>query len=133
MQTTWLRHAALAVAALMLVGGTVIAGGTPGSAATTCTLTPQLRDVTINQGLGSYALLTRGKSALVRAYMSLPSCAGSGAAIQITGGSVAVAAPQTPPPSVTPPPAPASPFAQLATYSTAPALDAPADLKFVVP
>lgn len=133
MHATWLRRAALAVTALMLIGGTVVAGATPGSAANTCTLTPQLRDVTINQGLGSYALLTRAKSAIVRAYMSLPSCAGSGAAIQVTGGSIAVAGLQTPPPSVTPTPAPASPYAQLATYSTAPALDAPADLKFVVP
>ena len=53
-----------------------------------CTLLPQLRDVTINQGVGAYSPLVNGKETLVRFFLSMPSCAASGAAIQITGGTL---------------------------------------------
>jgi Tol biopolymer transport system component len=63
-------------AALLLV-----AGGSPGGvpavrAATPCTdaqVKPSLRDVTVDQGVGSYGKLIRGKQAIVRFYLSLPS------------------------------------------------------------
>ena len=53
-----------------------------------CNLVPQLRDVTINQGVGAYSPLVNGKETLVRFFLSMPSCAGSGASIQITGGTL---------------------------------------------
>ena len=55
-----------------------------------CNLIPQLRDVTVNQGVGAYSPLVNGKETLVRFYLSMPSCAGSGASIQITGGTLAL-------------------------------------------
>jgi uncharacterized repeat protein (TIGR01451 family) len=51
-----------------------VGGGTNVSAAG-CTLVPELRAFTINQGLNSYAKITRGKSAVGRFYFGLPSCA----------------------------------------------------------
>ena len=57
-----------------------------------CALVPQLREVTINQGLGSYPKLVQGKETLVRAYLSLPSCASSTSAIRIVGGALTVRA-----------------------------------------
>src|SRR5205085_12475335 len=44
-----------------------------------------LRDVTINQGLGSYTLLARGKQTIVRLFLSLPSNAASDASMAVTG------------------------------------------------
>jgi CSLREA domain-containing protein len=102
----------------------------------TCTLAPQLRAVTVNQGLNSYLALARGKETLVRPYLSLPTCAWGFGAIQITGGSIMVkngTTPLIPSPGLGPTPAVATPFPQLATFATAPMQDAPHDLKFVVP
>ena len=65
--------AVLAVAALLGGGGGAALGAAPG-----CNLAPQLRDLTINQGLGSYTPLAWGKDTLFRLYMSQPSCAASG-------------------------------------------------------
>src|SRR5215211_8966942 len=68
----------------------------PGSGAkpppATCDLSQlQLRASTVNQGLGSYDRLVRGKETLVRLYFSLPQCAtSSGQSIQITGGTLNV-------------------------------------------
>ena len=77
--------AALAVAALLGGGGGAALGAAPG-----CNLAPQLRDLTINQGLGSYTPLAWGKDTLFRLYMSQPSCAASGALIQVTGATLTV-------------------------------------------
>ena len=38
----------------------------------TCNLVPQLRDVTVNQGVGAYSPLVNGKETLVRFYLSMP-------------------------------------------------------------
>ena len=66
-------------------------------AVSTCsgtTLVPNLTRFEVNQGLGSYDRLTRGKPALVRAYFSLPdstTCTlGSGQALNITGATLNV-------------------------------------------
>src|SRR3954470_23150710 len=119
-----------AVAIVVLIGGLVGVTSAPAGAAT-CTLTPVLRDITINQGLGSYTPPARGKTTLVRPYLSLPSCATSrqtiavtGASLTVTGGTATTTAP-TPPPT--------APFANISTYTAAPSLDSPADVKFVVP
>ena len=44
----------------------------------TCALVPQLRDVTVNQGVGAYTPLVRGKETLVRGYLAKPTCAATG-------------------------------------------------------
>jgi CSLREA domain-containing protein len=126
------------VAAALLATGTGSAAKaapptTTTTTTTTCTLTPQLRGVTINQGLNSYLALARGKEALVRPYLSLPSCAWGVGAIQVTGGSVTVKNGTTALGTVGPTPAVATPYPQLPTFATAPMQDGPADLKFVVP
>src|SRR5438874_3249666 len=85
----WLRGTRpLAVVAALLAALPLVAAAQPASAAGCATgaLVPVLRDVTANQGLGSYARLTRGKETLFRAYLSLPQCAaGTSATIQLIG------------------------------------------------
>ena len=103
-------------------------------AARRCTLAPQLRDLTINQGLGSYTPLAWGKDTLVRLYMSQPSCAASGALIQVTGATLTVAGGgqqeqnRSRDDTVL-----VSVYPALATYSTAPAVDSTGDVKFDIP
>jgi len=106
----------------------------PAAAATTCTLTPQLRSVTINQGLGSYQPLVRGKETLVRLYLSLPSCAAKNATITLQGATLTVNAAGALSNTIgAPTPPPVSPFPSIASYTAATAIDSPADPKFVVP
>ena len=94
----------------------------------------QLRSSTVNQGLGSYDRLVRGKETLVRLFLSLPSCAPSGASLQITGGTLTAKNGQTILASgITGTPTPVNVFPSVATYSTAALTDAPGDIKFVVP
>lgn len=49
-------------------------------------LRPELSDVMVSQGLPTYDRLTRGKTALVRYFLSTPSCAPAGTTIEVTGG-----------------------------------------------
>jgi CSLREA domain-containing protein len=116
---------------VLLIGG---GGATALGAAPGCTLAPQLRDLTINQGLGSYTPLAWGKDTLVRLYMSQPSCAASGALIQVTGATLTVAGgvSNNRPISATTPSL-VSVYPALATYSTAPAVDSTGDVKFDIP
>src|SRR5439155_5044985 len=130
MRTSWVRRVTASVGSMAMVVGVVATTATPASAAS-CTIAPQLRDVTINQGLGSYTPLAAGKTTLVRTYFSLPSCAGNGAGIEVRGATLTVTGGSTT--TVSPSPAPTTPYAQTATYTAAPALDGPADLKLVVP
>lgn len=118
---------------LVLSGGLAApaSAGKP-SGSTTCTLVPQLRDVTITQGVGSYARFVRGKEALARFYLSLPSCASTSSSIAITGGSLTVSGGGLTT-THAPFPAPASPFPLIAPYANAPALDSAGDPRFVIP
>ena len=60
------------------------------AAAADACLVPQVRDAMVSQGLPSYAKLTSGKTALVKYFLSAPSCAPAGASIRITGGSLSL-------------------------------------------
>jgi parallel beta-helix repeat protein len=121
-----------AVVALAAIGAVTTVSNSSG-AATTCSLAPVLRDITVNQGLGSYPQLVRGKETLVRLYMSLPSCASRTASISVTGGTLTISNGATAIKTVTAPtPALVSPFPTLAPYTSAAALDSPADVKFVI-
>jgi hypothetical protein len=96
-------------------------------------LKPVVRASTVNQGLGSYTPLTRGKEALLRVYLSLPACAASADYIEATGGSVTVSGGNpAPAPVLTPDPG-QGPYARIAPYTQAPLADVPADLKWVIP
>src|SRR5215218_9553831 len=122
--------------ALVVVVAAGFGAGTsaPADAQVACPLVPQLRDVTINQGLGSYPRLTRGKETLVKFFLSLPSCAPTGSSIVRTGGSmqvrsgttVATVQSSTPAPTSTAPP-------PLAPFGAGPALASTGDPTFVVP
>jgi CSLREA domain-containing protein len=118
------------VAAVLLIGG---GGATALGAGPGCTLAPQLRDLTINQGLGSYTPLTWGKDTLVRLYMSQPSCAASGSLIQVTGATLTVGGGGTNRTISATTPSLVSVYPALATYSTAPAVDSTGDVKFDIP
>jgi CSLREA domain-containing protein len=123
--------AAALVAAVLLVTGS---GGAPAlGAAPACSLAPQLRDITINQGLGSYAPLAWGKDTLLRLYMSQPSCAASGSLIQVTGATLTIAGGGANRTISATTPSLVSVYPALATYSTAPAVDSTGDVKFDVP
>ena len=84
------RAFSVAMTLWMALGLSLIPSSTLGAPA--CALVPQLREVTINQGLGSYPKLVQGKETLVRAYLSLPSCASTTSAIRIVGGALTVRA-----------------------------------------
>ena len=101
----WPRRARRSSAALVLIGVFVVTlfiANAPAQAArpkptptptpTNCILAPALRDVTVNQGVGTYSPLVRGKETLVRAYLSKPACASSSDVIELTGASLAVTA-----------------------------------------
>src|SRR2546427_999502 len=73
--------------------------GSSSGAAGSCTLAPQLVNVTVNQGLGGYTNLVRGKSTVVRGFWGVPSCMGptdsngvltNGGYIQINGATLTV-------------------------------------------
>ena len=116
---------------MLLIGG---GGATALGAAPGCTLAPQLRDLTINQGLGSYTPLAWGKDTLVRLYMSQPSCAASGSLIQVTGATLTVAGGVSNNRTISATtPSLVSVYPALATYSTAPAVDSTGDVKFDIP
>src|ERR1041385_2036457 len=88
MMSRFLAPVRLAMIMFLSLGMTAAASwaAKPPGGTTTCDLTQlQLRDSTVNQGLGSYDRLVRGKETLVRLYFSTPSCAATDASIQITG------------------------------------------------
>lgn len=62
---------------IALIASALFVGATPASAApcTTDQLKPHVHEVMINQGLGSYRPLVRGKQTLVRFFLSTPACA----------------------------------------------------------
>ncbi len=132
-RTTRRRVAAAVVAVVALLGGYGTTA-TVAEAQVACPLVPTLRDVSINQGLGSYPRLARGKETLVKLFLSLPACAPSGASIARTGGTLQVTAGatsatisnSTPAPTATAPP-------PLVPFAAGPALESTGDPTFVVP
>jgi CSLREA domain-containing protein len=128
-------------AALLAVGGAVLGLGVPAGApagSTCATFAPELRDLTVNQGLSTYSALVQGKETLVRAYLGLPSCANitGGAAAEIDSATLkvtnaatgAVLTTQTTTPGTLGPA-----FPDVTTGGSPTSLDSPADPKFVVP
>lgn len=106
----------------------------PTAAPAPCNLVPQLRDVTINQGLGSYPTLVRGKETLVRFYLSLPACHDNNDSIELTSASFVAQRASTPiATSSDPVPPLVAPYPTLATYAAAPTPNSPGDPIFVVP
>ena len=106
----------------------------PDAAGAPCNLVPQFRDVTINQGLGSYTKLVQGKETLVRAYLSLPSCAGSTSTISLVGGALTVSGGGITNTTQAPFPVPGSPLPLISPYyRTTPPVDSLGDPKFIVP
>ena len=129
------RPAALAVAALLCLSAFVPGSGVQAAKAPpTCALVPVLRDVSVNQGVGAYTPLVRGKETLVRAYLAKPSCAAASTIIELTGGRVTVTPGTATPVTIgAPTPRPTSPYPQLAAFTAAPLVDSTADPVWVVP
>lgn len=121
---------AVALLSLMLPGQVATAGK---PTTTTCSLTPVLRDYTVNQGVGSYNPLTRGKETEVRLYLSKPSCASSGTSIRVTSASLTMSIATTRTTYSTLSPFTAASPASLVDYTSAPAPDAASDPKFIIP
>ncbi|GAC1445328.1 MAG: hypothetical protein NVSMB55_25820 [Mycobacteriales bacterium] len=118
-------------AAVVLAGGNMLAVSAANASCTT-PLAPVLRSATVNQGLGDYDRLTRGKQTLVRAYLSLPSCATSTDSIKLAGAGAMLTMTG---PAGTTTYQPFSPVGgtQLAPYATAPLNDYIGDPKFLIP
>ena len=71
---SWRRRLQAAATTVALVGGSLMVLGEPASAAT-CTdaqLVPVVHSTAVTEGLGTYTPLIRGKSAVVRVYLTLP-------------------------------------------------------------
>ncbi|MCV0404200.1 MAG: CSLREA domain-containing protein [Chloroflexi bacterium] len=99
-----------------------------------CDLIPELRDVTINQGVGAYSPLVRGKETLVRAYLSKPACASSTDIIELVGATLTVTPGSAASTTIAnPTPVPTTPYPQIASSSAAALADSTADPMFVVP
>src|SRR5687767_13207804 len=83
---------AAAVLALLAIAGSAPTFGAPpgGGGGGACAPAPQLKAVTINQGLGSYTRLIRGKSTLFRAYFGESCGVDVGASIQVETASLRV-------------------------------------------
>lgn len=126
----------LALAMLVAVSAAVFSQGAEGQKAKTppCVLAPELRDVTVNQGVGAYSPLVNGKETLVRLYLSMPSCAASGALIQIKEGSTLTVSGGAGGTVANPTPVPiATAYPTLPAFTAAPMADSTGDPKFVVP
>ncbi len=125
------------VAASAVLANTSIAPVSPVDAAPkppACTLVPELRGVTINQGVGNYTPLARGKETLVRLFLAMPTCAASATTIALTGGTLTVLNGATQLGVVSAPtPVPATPYPLINPSTTAPSKDSVGDPKFVVP
>jgi Right handed beta helix region len=130
-----IRHeiGALCVITMAVVASAIGASMTGAQRPPACNLVPQLRDVTVNQGVGAYSPLVNGKETLVRFFLSMPSCAGSGASIQITAGTLTLSGGASGTVSApTPVPQPTA-YPIVAAFTAAPMADSTGDPKFVVP
>jgi Tol biopolymer transport system component len=115
---------------VVLLGGTLSACFPQPS----CGLVPQLRDVTVNQGVGTYPRLARGKETLVRFFLSTPRCADADDSVRITGGAMTVSQGTTTLGTVTTPtPGLVPTFPPLTPFATSPSPDSSGDPIFVVP
>ena len=87
------RRSGALLCVLFVLSTFVVAGAAPaqtGACATKEALAPVLQDVTINQGLGSYPQLVRGKDILVRFFLTRPQCAGSTQMVEVSSAQLTV-------------------------------------------
>jgi len=122
------------VRALALVVVCVLISPPQGAVAATCSLVPELRSITVNQGLGSYTPLVRGKETLLRAFLGKPKCAATADVIEVTGGQLVLSIGTTRIGTISAPtPVPVPIYPQVAPFSSAPVADWPGDPIFVIP
>jgi Tol biopolymer transport system component len=124
------KRGALLIAAIAIIP--YLQPGLPAAAnSATCSLAPSLAGVTINQGLGSYTPLVRGKDTLVRFYLSLPANPPRGTSMAFNGGSLSVSNGAT----ILSPTATllTSTGGQIVSSTSAPTADSPGDPRFLVP
>jgi hypothetical protein len=121
------------------VAGLLVAVGPPSAQANVCLLAPQLRDVTVSQGIGGtatsagYATLVRGKTTVVKAYLSKPQCATTQDRISIRSASLQVSFDGALASRALPSPVTGPTFPELLNYGAAPAQNAASDPVFSVP
>lgn len=78
-------------ASALLISSLLAAGPASAAACGASDLVPQVRGYSINQGLGSYDNLVRGKDVLFRLFLSRPACAdGTTASVALTGAKLNV-------------------------------------------
>ncbi|GAC1445302.1 MAG: hypothetical protein NVSMB55_25660 [Mycobacteriales bacterium] len=131
-QRTVFRAGLALLATALVVSGADVLTIPAASASCTTPLAPVMRAATVNQGLGDYDRLTRGKQTLVRIYLSLPSCATGTDSVQLAGAG-AVLTMTGPAGSTTYQPFSPVGGTQVAPYATAPLNDYVGDPKFLVP
>lgn len=137
MRSNVLQRAAAGAAALAVICGFVVfSSGVAAAACSATGLVPQVRKSTVNQGLGSYAPLVRGKDTMVRLHLSLPSCStGTADYIEVKGATVTSTGSSAPLPATAPTPDPANgtAYPRLAPFDQAPSPNTDADVKFRIP
>src|SRR5438874_11139116 len=91
MKSSWIRRGVASFGSLALMASVVALGAERADAAT-CTATqlvPQVREAMVNQGIGADSPLVRGKDAVARVFLSLPTCStGTADYVEITGATV---------------------------------------------
>ena len=139
MTSSWVRRVGALLASLAVMASFVAfeAGRADAATCTATQLVPQVRETMVNQGIPADDPLVRGKDAIGRVFLSLPSCsAGTADYIEITGATVQTTATQGNPLAATAwTTANGSTYPRIATYANAPVIGAesPGDPKFVIP
>lgn len=130
--------ALVALAAALLAVPTLGVGERPAGALDVCNgqWQPVLRDVTINQGLGTYGMLARNKQTLARLFITAPSCAPANSE-QLVSATVTATEPADPTPlvagKVTTPTTLGPTYPTLLSYTSWPQNDSPSFPTFVLP
>src|SRR5437763_4886521 len=139
MKSSWIRRGVASFGSLALVASVVALGAERADAAT-CTATqpvPQVREAMVNQGIGADSPLVRGKDAVARVFLSLPTCStGTADYVEITGATVQTTTTQGNPLAATQwTTANGSTYPRIASYANAPVsgAESPGDPKFVIP
>ena len=129
------RRSSALLCALFVFSTFVVAGPAPaqtGGCATKEALAPVLQDVTINQGLGSYPQLVRGKDILVRFFLTRPQCAGATQMVEVSSAQLTVKVGALTVATITAPENDLDPPAAVSLYSTAKSVGTTGDPAWVV-
>lgn len=126
------RRFGVLLCVLLVSSNFVFASPAHAACASTGELAPVLQDVTINQGLGSYPQLVRGKDTLVRFFLTRPQCAGSEQIVEVSSATLTVKAGAVPVGTIAAPENDLTPPPVVSLFSTAKSVGTTGDPVWIV-